>query len=296
MKKTLILSSLLLSSLIYAKEINKIQIEEPKQYTQKGELKKTFSQSNYALNIKTKLNELWGIPKNAKGEAKVKLIMDTNAGQVMSFFVTDIKGDKEFKEHLKRYIKKIKKVKFKKHESKEPFIEIRIGFETDTKIKIPDNKKFLIYENKKNVYKNYITYLIKNKGIKKETIKKHLKSKKNTFIKSMLFALYYDYEQKNVEKANKYYEILLKRYPEKLKEQKEGLFISEWLLKKENYPMILKIFPDRSCQFFKKPEKQECYYFRGIAKYKQGLDYDLELNIAKNYFKQAENIMKKGGK
>jgi hypothetical protein len=214
-----------------------------------------------------------------------------NKGNVVTFLVLKKEGDLTFNKYFKKVMTKAKAIKLAPKESKNPIIEITLEFKAE-KIENP-KKDYSIYEDKRNIYKNYIKYLITKKDISKKKVKKILRAKNMSFYKAMLYALYYKYEKKNEIEANKYFNTITKVYPEKIQGKKEGLFVSEWLMEKEDYDFILKIFPERSCSFLSKQDKRECYYFRSIAKYKAGLDPMPELSISKLYFDKADQISKK---
>jgi hypothetical protein len=299
MKK--ILYGLLIFALTSSIQAKNIELSKIIQYDKSGkEITNKFSSEtkNFAERLEKRIGKLWNRPTTFNGYAKVKFIADMNAGNVVTFLVLKKKGDQEFNKYFREVMSKAKKIKLAPKESKNPIIEVILEFKAEKKT--DPKKEFVIYDKKRNIYKNYIKYLVTKKDIPKEKIKKILRAKKMNFYKAMLYALYFEYEKKNPEEANKYFNIIIKRYPEKIQGKKEGLYVSEWLIKNNQNEMILKIFPERSCSFLKNPEKKECYYFRSIAKYKSGLDPMPELSISKLYFKPAEEVAKKlkinGGK
>jgi len=297
--KKIILSTILISTLFTSANAaiqSHARTHVKKTEEQKKEIDKN-AMKTYVAKVEDKLKKSFKVKENSKGYADIKFIVDTNVGKVQTYFIYKRHGNENFMKSLKDYLRNANKIELPKYKNPKPLVEVRIQFKLNNLKEISENQKYSIFSKEKNIYKDYIKYLIKEKGYTRKRITEHLQAKNDTFIKSMLYAIYFDYVKHNEAYARKYYDILIKKYPEKLKERHEGILVSDWLIRNGNYNLVLELFPDRSCLIFKKPEKNQCYYMRGIAKYKKGLDYELELNIAKNYYPQADEIMKKiGGK
>jgi len=292
MKK--IVTALLATAFLLANPMkDNISLDKAVQLERNGNKIDKINQDNkeFVKKFKRVINRSWGKVEGIEGNARVKFVLDTNSGRVLTYMVYKKEGNKKFIDHLRNFLTNSKKLRLTPFLQETPILELTISF---YRAPVPIKEKiYRVYDKEKDMYLGYIKYLIEKKGYKEDTIQNHLNSKNDTFTKNMLFALYYDYKNVDKNMANTYYKKLTRRYPNRLKETIEGLYVSDWLLRQKNDKLILKLFPVRSCQFFKHPFREQCYYVKGVAKYRLGLDYKLELNIAQNYFKEAELIIKK---
>ena len=271
-------------------------LAKKKNNKKKDEKKQSSTVNKQIINsLQKEVFNLWGQPNTFNGTVSMSLIIDVSSGDLATFFIYKRIGDEEFLSYFKDFVKEIKSHKFHKYNIENPLIEMKINLIAKAPKGYEPKNKYTLLDKEDNVYKDYLRYLLSKKGLSKKILKEILQSKRDSFEKSMLFGIYYGFEKKNPKNENKYFTIVVNRFPEKLKETKDGLIVADWLLKQKQYDFILKLFPERSCQFFaENDDKRKCYYYKAISKYKKGLDYELEMGIARNYFKAAEEIARKG--
>ncbi len=244
--------------------------------------------------LKKEIFSVWGKPNRFNGKVSLSMIFDVSTGKMETFFIYKRKGDKKFIKYFQHFLQRMKRKDLKEFDITNPLVQIQVYLKAKTPKGYENPNKYTLLDKERNVYKKYLEYLIEEKGFSKNEITEYLRTKQDPFEKCMLYAIYFEYQKKNEKEANHYFNLIINRFPEKLKESEAGLIVSDWLIKEKKYNMILKLFPKRSCQFFQKINERKCYYYKTIAKYKEGLDYSLDIGIARNYFKQAAIIARKG--
>lgn len=250
--------------------------------------KKIYLSDTYLESITSLTRNIWNESVFHNGEAKINLIMNTTKGKLEKIFVLNKKGNKDFKIDFKVFMKRISKQRFMKTKTISGLIEIKILLKKQIEDKMTFNKISILKNNKGNIYKEYMEYLVKSKGYSLSQIKKMLHSEKNTVTKNMLYAIYADYTKNNEKEAKQYYNIVINNKLDRFIKSTEGLYLADFALREGKDRLVLKILPRFSCQFMDEPEKNHCYYYRARALHHLGKEYEIPLNIVRYKLKEAK--------
>lgn len=298
MKKSIaIVLSLCAVSFLYGKEppssmYDNLKIDRVNNLTKLNtseENKVLNNNSNYIKQIKNELAK--NLDKSAVGYANISFIIDSKDGKIMKYLIKEKEGDENFNQKLKIMLEKTSSIKLEKQNFPNPIIEVFVSFGTKTSVSTVENWSLLA--TKENLYKEYLTYIIKTKGIPKEKVKAILNSDKDSPLKSLLYAIYYDFEKKDPKAAKEYYDDLIGNNLESLAQTKEAFIAADYLLRQNRFQEIMTILPERSCSLFQGEDKYTCYYYQAFAQYKLKKDYTLALNIAKNHSIVGEKLYNK---
>ncbi len=175
---------------------------------------------------------------------------------------------------------------------------------------IQQKKVFLkqpsIFKEKKDVYKDYISYLINDKMISEREVKETIASNKNTLSKNMLSGIFYDFEVNQPNKASHYYVNILNNGRDYIRGTPDAVYIADYLVRDKVYKVIPDILPKDSCELMTDTYKTKCFYFQAVAYYNLDLSYDIPLSKAidmepkaKEFYeaivKNEEEMKKTGG-
>lgn len=124
-----------------------------------------------------------------------------------------------------------------------------------------------------DLYTEYVMDLIKEKKKTKEEIKEILTSSNRTITSNMLKGLYYDHKEKNIEEAKKYYDEIMSKVPDMLKNKSESLYIADYLIREKRYAETLSIVDIDYCEtLFNNKKEKKCYLYLQEAKKNLGIE------------------------
>lgn len=252
----------------------------------------------YLDSVKTVLGSEWDKIVTKEGKATLRFFLNTREGKLEKIIVVSKTQDKDFKNEVKTFIKSLDNKVFNRTKTKNNVIDIVITF-SKVGESMKENYISLYKSKKETMYEEYVNYLVKQKGYSKEQIKKILHGEKKTISQTMLKAIYLDYTMNNEDAASELYYTVIKANLDRFKNNTEGLYLVDFLLRKGHDKAILDILPKFSCQYMEEPKRDECFYYRARALYNLGdEDYEIPLNIAKNKLTQAKmfynNVNSKG--
>ena len=139
-----------------------------------------------------------------------------------------------------------------------------------------------------DLYTEYVLDLIKEKNKTKEEIKKILLSNERTLTSDMLKGLYYQHKENNIEEAKKYYDEIILKIPNKLKNKIESLYISDYLISEKKYELITQIIEVDYCEtLFNQKKEEKCYKILEEAKRNLGIERKREENGLKKIKKET---------
>lgn len=137
------------------------------------------------------------------------------------------------------------------------------------------------------VYFKYIEDLIKEKKYTKERIKEELNSRERTVVSNLLKALDLDYNKNEYLKAKEYYEEIITKVANKIKNTTEAIYISDYLLREEKYDIINNILTIEYCEsVFNKEKEKNCLYYLYKAKKYINISNEREKDILKMKYPQ----------
>ena len=284
MKKIILL--LLMTSFVFS-DVSILSIYKYKDSKRVLDLGKSYNEE-----FIKKVETIWNKEITRTGTILVEFKVKARKGKINEIKVKKSSKNKAFKKEVKAFKKEVSELRFRRMKSRFEDITVKMNLSFKKKEKEKDAFPISIYKEKSGVmYEKYIAYLKYNKGYSIEYISKLLKTKKKIVSKMMLNAIYYDYVKDNIEEAGKYYDIVINTKIKRFIGKKEGLFLVDYLLREKEYDLILDILPEFTCEFFKAPEKNQCYYFRAHALYRtDNPDYILALNYAKKDIRQAKTL------
>lgn len=135
------------------------------------------------------------------------------------------------------------------------------------------------------VYFKYIEELIKEKKYTKERIKEELNSKERTVLSNLLKAIDLDYNKNEYSKAKEYYEEIITKVANKIKNTTEAIYIADYLLREEKYDIINNILTIEYCESILKEEKEKkCLYYLYKGKSYINISNEKEKDILKNKY------------
>lgn len=111
-------------------------------------------------------------------------------------------------------------------------------------------------------YKKYISELIIEKNMTEEHIKAILKSKQRTVNKNILYALDMQYNKLDFVEAIVYYEEVLKKVSNIVKNSTEAFYLADYLVIVNKYDKIKELLDLNFCESLLNDEKRdECLYY-----------------------------------
>lgn len=125
-----------------------------------------------------------------------------------------------------------------------------------------EEKHSLLLKNNSSPYFKYITELIEEKKMSKEHIINLLNSNKRTLTTNMLKGLDLDFNKKDLASAMFYYEELINKIPDKVKNTIESFYLSDYLLRVNKYDKIKDILDINYCESLINMERKDmCFYY-----------------------------------
>jgi len=254
--------------------------------------KKLYLSDEYIDSIKNTILSSWNKTVFHTGQIKTRFIINTTTGKIEKIFIIERKGSTDFSIDFKVFLDNISKKRLMRIKTKNGLIELEMILKKQIEERSSFNKISILKNKRSKVYKEYMEYLVSNKGYSLSQIKEILNSPKNTVTKNMLYAIYADYTKNNTKEAKKHYDIVIENKIKRFIKSSEGLYLADYALREGKDSLVLKILPRFSCQFMDEPEQNYCYYYRARALYRLGKDYEIPLNIVKYKLKEAKIFYK----
>lgn len=145
-----------------------------------------------------------------------------------------------------------------------------------------------VFKENNDVYKSYLNYLIKNGIVSENNIKLLLKSEKDSVLKNMLNGIYYDYEKNQPYIAIDYFSKIVKYKKDDIIGSINGIYISDFLIRGNQFKLISEILPKGSCELIDDEYKSKCYYLQAVSNYNLNKNYYIELDYAQSEKKGIE--------
>lgn len=244
--------------------------------------------NTFVPQLQNKLLKIYGQPFTGEnGKLIVQIIIKPSVGKVSSYLIYKNEGNKLFEKHVRIFLKKLLKEKIL-YSIDGKIYQFKFLILVKSSKNIGNNiKNYLLFGKNKyieNPYDYYIYYLIIYKKYSKKFIKKILNSPDVSITKAMLYYLYFNYKKPNKKYALHYFNVLINN-SERIQGKIESLFLSDELLKKEEYFKILELLPENFCNMIEDFKlRNACNYYQGIAKYMNDYD-DFLINL-----RQAQSI------
>lgn len=110
-------------------------------------------------------------------------------------------------------------------------------------------------------YYKYIKELISEKNMTEAHIKGILKSKQRTVNKNLLFALDMQYNKGDFPESMIYYEEILKKVSNRVKNSIEAFYLADYLVITDNYDKIKEVLDINYCESLLSKKSDECFYY-----------------------------------
>lgn len=128
-----------------------------------------------------------------------------------------------------------------------------------------------------DLYTDYILDLINEKHKTKTEIKEILISTDRTLTSNMLKGLYYDHKENKIEEAKKYYDEIMMKIPNKLRNKSESLYMADYLVREKRYKEVLNIIDIDYCEtLFNNKKEKKCYIYLEESKRNLGIETNRE--------------------
>ena len=130
-----------------------------------------------------------------------------------------------------------------------------------------------------NPYGSYLKTLIIEQNLTKNDIKKLLAEKRLSVKGSILKALYQQYYKKDMKSASFYYDQVIGKVPNLVKNTSNSMYIADYLVIKERFTDIKKILDINYCNTLLTKDVGKCAYYVFLSKKKTFTETFEEMNI-----------------
>ncbi len=129
-----------------------------------------------------------------------------------------------------------------------------------------DDRQSLLLKESESPYFKYMKELVVEKKLSKDSIKLLLETNKRTITGNVLRALDLDFNKKEFHKAMFYYEEILSKVPDKVKNTTESFYLADYLVRMNKYDKIETILDVNYCEsLINKTKKDKCFYYMYIG-------------------------------
>lgn len=140
-------------------------------------------------------------------------------------------------------------------------------FAQEATIKEPQGERLSLLNKISNPYGEYLKTLIKEQKMNKAQIKEILNSNKMTIRSNILKGLHEQYYKKDISRASKYFDKIIQRAPNLIKDTSNAMFLADYLVIKEQFPLINKILSTNYCINLLSDNEGRCLYYVYLGKH-----------------------------